>query len=100
MLFSFLALVVGTGALLLRVVGFSFGKGVLITTTFLFLGFWNPIGWVVLGLCIWLQVRENRDRLLTKQPRPRVPTVEVGRATTASGTGRLTLRGGDQLQRR
>lgn len=70
LIFLLLALIVGTGALLLRAVGFSFGKGVLITTTFLFLGFWNPIGWIVLGLCIWLQVKENRERLLAAQLRP------------------------------
>jgi hypothetical protein len=100
-LLTIFALAVASGALILRAVGFSFGKGALITTTFLFLGFWNPVGWVVLGLCIWLQVRENRERLqasrMAAQVAPAGSTrVEVGPATSAPGSRRPMLRRGDR----
>ena len=57
------AAVVGLGTVVLRVLGFSPARGAVITVTFLCLGFWNPVGWIVLGLCVYLQVRENKERL-------------------------------------
>jgi len=91
--------IVGTGALLLRAVGFSFGRGALITVTFLCLGFWNPIGWIVLGLCIWLQVKENRARLDARRMAPQVAPagatrVEAGPVTAAGSSRRPMLRRG------
>ena len=93
--------IVGAGALLLRAVGFSFGKGALITITFLCVGFWNPIGWIVLGLCIWLQVKENRTRLLAHRGAPKVAPVgatrvEAGPVSAAAGSRRPMLRRGDR----
>ena len=57
------AAVVGLGTAVLMAVGFSPARGAAITVTFLCLGFWNPLGWIVLGLCVYLQVKENRERL-------------------------------------
>ena len=101
LLLALFGAVVAVGALTLRLVGFSFGKGALITVTFLCLGFWNPIGWIVLGLCIWLQLKENRARLLAAQLRPQVPPagvarVEVGPVTAAGSSRRPMLRRGDR----
>ena len=101
MLAGLLVAVVACGAFLLRAVGFSFGKGALITVTFLCLGFWNPIGWIVLGLCIWLQVKENRARLDARRVAPQVAPVgatrvEAGPATAAGSSSRPMLRRGDR----
>lgn len=51
---------ISIGTAVLSVVGFSPARGMAITTTFLCLGFWNPIGWIVLGVCIYTQIRENQ----------------------------------------
>ncbi len=103
LLLFILALIIGTGALLLRIVGFSLGKGALITATFLFLGFWNPIGWIVLGLCIWLQVKENRAQLDARRVTPQVAPsgvtrVEVGPVTAAGCSRRPMLCRGDRCR--
>lgn len=96
-----LAAVVTAGAVVLHVVGFSLGKGALITVAFLFVGFWNPVGWIVLGLCAWVQVKENRGRLLARQAPPQVtpvaPTrVKVGPVTATAHPRRRMLRSGDE----
>lgn len=95
----FLAGVIGAGTAMLSVLGFSPARGAVITATFLFLGFWNPVGWIVLGLCIWLQVKENRGRLLARQVAPQVTPVVTPRGrgrsvSVPSRVGRPMLRKG------
>ncbi len=60
LLSALLCLMIGLGALALRVVGFSFMQGAVITTAFLFFGFWNPVGWIVLILCIISRYEQRR----------------------------------------
>ena len=54
---------VAIGTMTLRVLGFSAARGAAITMTFICFGFWNPVGWIVLGLCVYLQASENRKKL-------------------------------------
>ena len=100
LLFIF-ALLVGLGTAMLRVLGFSPARGAVITTTFIFFGFWNPVGWVVLGLCAYLQVKENRarlemaraDRLMAERNAVRV---EVGPVVPARGASQPELMRGNR----
>jgi hypothetical protein len=62
-------LFVGICALLLCVVGFSFGQGVAITLAFLFFGVWNPVGWAVLIWCIFSRRAQVKRAMLESQSR-------------------------------
>ncbi len=62
LLSALLCLLISLGALALRFVGFSFIQGAAITTAFLFFGFWNPVGWIVLILCIISRYEQLRAR--------------------------------------
>ena len=71
LLCALLGAIVSVGALALRLVGFTFMQGAAITTAFLFFGFWNPVGWVVLILCVVSRRRQLREAMLISQARGR-----------------------------
>ncbi len=71
LLSALLCLLISLGALALRFVGFSFMQGAAITTAFLFFGFWNPVGWIVLILCIISRYEQLRRAMLASQARGR-----------------------------
>jgi hypothetical protein len=94
LLLCIFAFFVACGTLILRVLGFSAGKGATITTTFIFFGFWNPVGWIVLGICIYLQLQQNRARLAARQAThlPAQPSVPASAGPpTAAGSRVLPL---------
>lgn len=57
------AFVVCTGAAALKVIGFTFGQGVVITAAFLVFGTWHPIGWGLLIACVVIRRRQLAARL-------------------------------------
>jgi len=89
-------LFVGICALLLCVVGFSFGQGVAITLAFLFFGVWNPVGWAVLIWCIFARRAQVKRAMLESQARYAVleqPSSGLrARATAHSPTARELTR--------
>ena len=83
-------LFVGICALLLCVVGFSFGQGVAITLAFLFFGVWNPVGWVVLIWCIFSRRAQVKRAMLESQARYAVleqPSAGLRARATAHSPG-------------
>ena len=80
-------LFVGICALLLCVVGFSFGQGVAITLAFLFFGVWNPVGWAVLIWCIFSR-RAQVKRALLERRRCHTPGGEIALVHCVSPEGR------------
>ncbi len=71
LLSALLCLLISLGALALRFVGFSFMQGAAITTAFLFFGFWNPVGWIVLILCIISRYEQLQRAMQASQARGR-----------------------------